>query len=54
MKTATLLRKLNLQQPENKKAQVLRELNALLISTSGSRKTARSFIEGAIEYVEKH
>lgn len=54
MKTETILKRMNLQQPENKKARTLRELSALLTATPNTRKTARSYIENAINYIEKH
>jgi hypothetical protein len=38
----------------DEKGQVIKELSALLLTIPVSRKTARLYIQHAIDYIEKH
>lgn len=54
MNAVTLLEKVEAIRKEGGKEQILKELNALLITFPIARSRARSYIEKAIEYIEKH
>lgn len=54
MKASTVLERAYELTKEDQKAQVLRGLSALLVTTDGKRVTARTFIQEAIDYIEKH
>ena len=54
MKVETVLEKVNRQREEGERDLVIRNLRALLIITPESKKLARSYLEKAIEYIEKN
>jgi hypothetical protein len=53
LKAAAVLEKVNAQKQEGEKAQILRELSALLLTIPSSRKTTRRYIEKAISYIQQ-
>jgi hypothetical protein len=53
LKAAAVLEKVKAQREEGEKAQILRELSALLLTIPATRKTTRSYIEKAIHFIQK-
>ncbi len=52
-KSETIMERIRSLNKEPQKDQILRELNALLQATPASRKNARSYIQNAINYIER-
>ncbi|HEY2419883.1 MAG TPA: hypothetical protein VGI04_00615 [Neobacillus sp.] len=54
MKSATVLEKAYTLCSEGEKSEILRELSALLLTIPNTRKKTRSYVQKAMNYIEKH